>query len=247
MPPLTRLRADADDSPSDIMVTHYEQRASKGGLIIIEAASVSNKGSVYQGSPGIYDDRHIAGFRKIADAVHAKGGVVFVSFRADRPQFPLAALLENTFPDVGMICRGSGAGVKALRPRSGARRRGLDSGPPSAYALGHPGNVTLCASPQRSQIIDWLAADQSALLSRKCQPQIEKPNSYLLPLWAQPSRKKLFAGVFSTVESHAEDVEHRITLESSCHVDGCHRKSKRVCLTRVLHLLRSKETCGQKP
>ena len=77
MPPLTRLRADADDSPSDIMVTHYEQRASKGGLIIIEAASVSNKGSGYQGSPGIYDDRHIAGFRKIADVIHAKGGIVF--------------------------------------------------------------------------------------------------------------------------------------------------------------------------
>ena len=77
MPPLTRLRADADDSPSDLMVTHYAQRASKGGLIIIEAASVSNKGIGYQGSPGIYDDRHIPGFRKIADAIHAKGGIVF--------------------------------------------------------------------------------------------------------------------------------------------------------------------------
>jgi N-ethylmaleimide reductase len=77
MPPLTRLRADPDDSPSDMMVKHYEQRASKGGLIIIEAASVSNKGIGYQGSPGIYDDRHIAGFRNIADAIHAKGGIAF--------------------------------------------------------------------------------------------------------------------------------------------------------------------------
>jgi N-ethylmaleimide reductase len=77
MPPLTRLRADPDDSPSDMMVAHYAQRASKGGLIVIEAASVSNKGIGYQGSPGIYDDRHIAGFRRIADAIHAKGGVVF--------------------------------------------------------------------------------------------------------------------------------------------------------------------------
>ncbi len=59
------------------MVTHYEQRASEGGLIIIEAASVSNKGIGYQGSPGIYDDGQIAGFRKIADAIHAKGGVAF--------------------------------------------------------------------------------------------------------------------------------------------------------------------------
>ncbi len=63
-----------DDSPSDMMVTHYRQRASNGGLIIIEAASVSNKGIGYQGSPGIYDDRHIPGFKKIADAIHAKGG-----------------------------------------------------------------------------------------------------------------------------------------------------------------------------
>jgi N-ethylmaleimide reductase len=77
MPPLTRLRADPDDSPSDLMVTHYGQRASKGGLIIIEAASVSNKGIGYQGSPGIYDDRHIAGFRKLGDAIHAKGGIAF--------------------------------------------------------------------------------------------------------------------------------------------------------------------------
>jgi len=77
MPPLTRLRANPDDSPSDLMVTHYEQRASKGGLIILEAASVSNKGIGYQGSPGIYNDRHIAGFRKIADAIHAKGGIAF--------------------------------------------------------------------------------------------------------------------------------------------------------------------------
>jgi N-ethylmaleimide reductase len=77
MPPLTRLRSDPDDSPSDMMVTHYGQRASKGGLIIIEAASVSNHGSGYQGAPGIYDDRQIPGFKKIADAIHAKGGIAF--------------------------------------------------------------------------------------------------------------------------------------------------------------------------
>jgi N-ethylmaleimide reductase len=60
-----------------MMVKHYQQRASKGGLIIIEAASVSDRGIGYQGAPGIYADRHIAGFRKIADAVHSRGGIVF--------------------------------------------------------------------------------------------------------------------------------------------------------------------------
>ena len=77
MPPLTRLRSNPDDSPSEIMVTHYQQRASHGGLIIIEAATVSRKGIGYQGMPGIYADYQIPGFKKIADAIHAKGGIVF--------------------------------------------------------------------------------------------------------------------------------------------------------------------------
>ena len=77
MPPLTRLRSNPDDSASEMMIEHYGQRASKGGLIIIEAATVSRNGIGYQGMPGIYDDRHIEGYRKIAEAIHAKGGFVY--------------------------------------------------------------------------------------------------------------------------------------------------------------------------
>jgi len=39
---------------------------------------------------------------------------------------------ELTFPGYWKMCRGTRAGVKALRPRSGALQRGLDSGPASA-------------------------------------------------------------------------------------------------------------------
>jgi len=78
MAPLTRLRSNPDDSPSDIMIEHYSQRASDGGLIIIEAAGVSAKGRAYQGAPGIYNDDQIINFRKIADAIHAKGGLSVV-------------------------------------------------------------------------------------------------------------------------------------------------------------------------
>ena len=77
MPPLTRLRSNPDDSVSQLMVEHYEQRASRGGLIIVEAATVSSNGIGYQGMPGIYDDRHIEGYRRIAKAIHAKGGFVY--------------------------------------------------------------------------------------------------------------------------------------------------------------------------
>ncbi|HEY0255893.1 MAG TPA: alkene reductase [Candidatus Methylacidiphilales bacterium] len=78
MAPLTRLRSNPDDSPSDMMIKHYCQRASEGGLIIIESAAVSPYGRGYRGAPGIYADEHIAGFKKIADTVHTQGGRVFL-------------------------------------------------------------------------------------------------------------------------------------------------------------------------
>jgi N-ethylmaleimide reductase len=74
MPPLTRLRSNPDDSVSDMMVEHYAQRASHGGLIIIESANVSIQARGYLGAPGLYLDSHIDGYRRIADAIHAKGG-----------------------------------------------------------------------------------------------------------------------------------------------------------------------------
>lgn len=76
MPPLTRLRSNPDDSVSDMMVEHYAQRASDGGLIIIESANISIQARGYFGAPGLYLDSHIDGYRRIADAVHAKGGRV---------------------------------------------------------------------------------------------------------------------------------------------------------------------------
>ncbi|WP_158798789.1 alkene reductase [Pedobacter sp. L105] len=75
--PMTRLRSDADDAPSAMMVKFYEQRASDGGLLIAEATSVSVSGRSYFGAPGIYADEQIPAWKKLADAVHAKGGTVF--------------------------------------------------------------------------------------------------------------------------------------------------------------------------
>jgi N-ethylmaleimide reductase len=76
MPPLTRLRSNPDDSVSDMMVEHYAQRASDGGLIIVESANVSIQARGYIGAPGLYTDSHIDGYRKLVDAVHARGGKV---------------------------------------------------------------------------------------------------------------------------------------------------------------------------
>jgi N-ethylmaleimide reductase len=79
MPPLSRLRAEWPSGvPSDLNLEYYSQRASDGGLIFTEATAVSSTGRGYRGAPGIYSDEQVAGWKRITDAVHAKGAHMFV-------------------------------------------------------------------------------------------------------------------------------------------------------------------------
>ena len=76
MAPLTRCRADADHVPTDIMVDYYAQRAS-AGLVIAEATMVIAGNSAFGGrEPGIYSDAQVAAWKKITDAVHARGSTI---------------------------------------------------------------------------------------------------------------------------------------------------------------------------
>jgi N-ethylmaleimide reductase len=98
MAPLTRLRSEQPgDIPGDLMVEHYRQRASKGGLIIIESAAISKRSRAYHGAPGLYSDEQIPGFRKIVDAIHAKGGLVFAQINHHGRTSHLA-MSEGTTP-----------------------------------------------------------------------------------------------------------------------------------------------------
>ncbi len=74
MAPLTRCRADADHVPTDIMADYYAQRAG-AGLIIAEATMAIEGHSAFGGrEPGLYSAAQVAGWKKVTDAVHAKGG-----------------------------------------------------------------------------------------------------------------------------------------------------------------------------
>jgi N-ethylmaleimide reductase len=77
MAPLTRNRAGAGLVPSAFAADYYAQRAS-AGLIITEATQVSAQAQGYQDTPGLYTPEQIAGWREVTDAVHAKGGRIFV-------------------------------------------------------------------------------------------------------------------------------------------------------------------------
>jgi len=76
--PLTRMRAETGAIPGAIMAEYYAQRSSEGGFLIGEATIAAENGNGYLGAPGLYDDSQIAGWKLITDAVHAKGGKIFL-------------------------------------------------------------------------------------------------------------------------------------------------------------------------
>ena len=76
MAPMTRNRAGQGNVPTELNAEYYAQRAA-AGLIISEATQVSDDGIGYPATPGIHSDEQVAGWRKVTDAVHAKGGKIF--------------------------------------------------------------------------------------------------------------------------------------------------------------------------
>jgi N-ethylmaleimide reductase len=90
MAPMTRGRADSDGTPNDLLAEYYEQRAS-AGLIITEATAISRTGYGWVGSPGIFNQSHVEGWRKVTNAVHRNGGRIFLQLwhmgRVSHPDF----------------------------------------------------------------------------------------------------------------------------------------------------------------
>ncbi len=77
MAPMTRNRAGPGQVPTELMATYYAQRAS-AGLIITEATQASLQGYGYPNTPGIHTDAQVEGWRRVTDAVHARGGRIFL-------------------------------------------------------------------------------------------------------------------------------------------------------------------------
>ena len=73
MAPLTRLRSGKDGVPGPLVAEHYRQRASLG-LIVTEGTYPSFAGQAYAHQPGLVTEEQIAGWRRVAEAVHADGG-----------------------------------------------------------------------------------------------------------------------------------------------------------------------------
>ncbi|MCQ4278975.1 alkene reductase [Pseudomonas stutzeri] len=113
MAPLTRCRAEPGRVPGDLIVEYYTQRAD-AGLIISEATSVTPMGVGYPDTPGIWSAEQVQGWRKVTDAVHAKGGkIVLQLWHVGRISDPL--YLDGQLPVAPSAIKPAGH-VSLVRP-----------------------------------------------------------------------------------------------------------------------------------
>ncbi|WP_248796444.1 alkene reductase [Pseudomonas sp. MWU13-2105] len=77
LPPLTCSRSSQPGNvPNDLMATYYTQRAT-AGFMVTEGTQIEPRGQGYAWTPGIHSEAQVEGWRKVTEAVHAQGGVIF--------------------------------------------------------------------------------------------------------------------------------------------------------------------------
>lgn len=160
MAPLTRNRSSMEGVPQDINVTYYEQRAT-AGLIVTEATPISMMGHGYPLLPGIYTDAHVAGWKKVTDAVHAKGGrIVIQLWHVGRISHP--SLLNGATPVAPSAVKPSGKAFTFNGLEEYVEPRALD------------------ASELPGIVADYVQASKNAIKAGFDGVEIHSANGYLL-------------------------------------------------------------------
>ena len=138
MAPLTRTRASAGHLPNALMAEYYAQRAS-AGLIITECTMVRPRTSAFGADPGIYDHAQLQAWKQTTEAVHAKGGRIFMQiWHAGRAAHP--ALNDGAQPvsSSALAIEGETHTPEGKKPNVAARALRIDEIPAlvQAYAEG---------------------------------------------------------------------------------------------------------------
>lgn len=166
--PMTRNRAQADGTPGDLVAEYYGQRASLG-LLITEGAQPSADGQGYANTPGIYTPEHIAGWRKVADAVHTGGGSLFIQLmHAGRTSHP-----DNTPHHRQPVA-------------PSAISAGVDIGTPSGQQQ-TPVPRELSIEDIQATIAEFVHAAASAIAAGADGVEIHGANGYLLHQFLSPN------------------------------------------------------------
>jgi len=127
MAPMTRSRADDTMGvPSPLAVDYYSQRAG-AGLIITEGTYPESMGKGYVRTPGIHSEAQIEAWKPVTDAVHAKGGLIFLQLmHTGRISHP--SLLPNgATPVAPSAIKPAGTVFTATGPQEFVQPRALET------------------------------------------------------------------------------------------------------------------------
>jgi N-ethylmaleimide reductase len=187
MAPLTRSRATGN-IPNDLMAEYYAQRAS-AGLIITEGTSPSPNGLGYARIPGIFSAEQVAGWKKVTDAVHARGARIFVQ-------------LMHT----GRIGHGLNlpAGAKVIGPSAVAA-----AGEMYTDAEGmkpHPTPVAMTENDIKAAIAEFVQAARNAVAAGFDGIELHGANGYLLEQFIRPNSNRRTDRYGGSIENRARFV-----------------------------------------
>ncbi len=164
MAPLTRDRATpGTDVPRALNAEYYAQRAD-AGLIVSEATQISPTGKGYAWTPGIYSPEQVDGWKLVTDAVHAKGGAIYLQIwhvgRISHPSLQPGGILP--------------VAPSAIAPRK--QRTFIESG--TMVEIGEPRALELAEIP--GIIADYRQATRNAMQAGFDGVEIHAANGYLI-------------------------------------------------------------------
>lgn len=167
MAPLTRLRSGRSGVPGDLVVEHYEQRAGVG-LIITEGVFPNDESRSYAGQPGIVTHEQAEGWRRVADAVHARGGRIVMQ------------LMHG-----GRVSHPEITGTRVVAPSAVAIRGEVHvgGGRKAAFPVPH----ALTADEVQATLADIVAAAQRAVAAGLDGVELHSANGYLLHEFLSPA------------------------------------------------------------
>ncbi|WP_353651351.1 alkene reductase [Nakamurella sp. A5-74] len=165
MAPMTRNRAN-DTVPTPLMAQYYGQRAS-AGLIITEGTQPSAIGQGYPATPGLHTAEQVGGWKLVADAVHAAGGLVFAQLmHAGRIGHP------DVYPEHTEV-----AGALPVGPSAVAATGSVFTGRGMAE---FPTPRALSADGVQDTVAEFAAAARAAIDAGLDGVEIHAANGYLL-------------------------------------------------------------------
>jgi N-ethylmaleimide reductase len=182
MAPMTRSRAAEKNTPNTLMAQYYGQRAS-AGLIVTEGVSPSPNGLGYARIPGLFNEAHVAGWKLVTDAVHSKGGKIFVQLMhtgrvSHQDNLPLGSQVvgPSSEPCPGEMWVDKTAGM-------------------------HPHTTPHALSEAEIQkvIQEYISASQLAMLAGFDGVELHAANGYLMEQFLNPNVNKRTDGYGATI------------------------------------------------